>query len=85
MSIWNKLFGSGDAKPKKNHTTDSKQQIQEKIASGQAIMLDCRSQEEFDAGRLKDVVFIPIAKIKELPESATELEGLDKTKIVYCH
>ena len=67
------------------YTTDTPEQIRANIKEGKAVMLDVRSQEERDAGYLKDSIFIPITEIKALPAGATELRDLDKTKIVYCH
>ena len=84
MSLWNKLFG-GPSKLQKNHTEDSPEEIRQLISNGEAIMLDVRSQQEFDDGHLKQVTFINISEIKDLPESATELNGLDKNSIIYCH
>ena len=80
MSLWSKLFGGTP-----QHTTESPTEIQENISAGKAIMLDVRSQQEWDAGRLKDVTFIPITELKSLHVETTEVAGLDKTKIIYCH
>ena len=80
MSLWSKLFGE---KPK--HTTESPFEIQNNIASGKAVMLDVRSQQEWDAGHLNNVIFIPITELKSLSAETTNVDGLDKTKIIYCH
>lgn len=82
MSMLKGLFGG---KPEKKHTTDSPDVIRQRLASGEAIMLDVRSQKEFDEGHLKNVVFVPITEIKALPEGTAELAGLDKGKIIYVH
>ncbi len=79
MAIWSKLFGGGQ------HTTDSPELIQENIASGSAVMLDVRSQEERDAGFLKNSIFIPITDIQALPPGSDSMHGLPKEAIIYCH
>lgn len=80
MSLFEKMFGSSP-----QHTTDSPELIRQNIAEGKAIMLDVRSQEEFDAGHLKDVVFISIDQINAIEPGTTSLPNLDQSKIVYCH
>ena len=80
MSLWSKFFGD-----EPTHTTESPDEIQQNIDSGKAIMLDVRSQEEWDNGFLHGVTLIQITELKMLPEGTTEVEGLDKTKIIYCH
>lgn len=82
MSLFQKLFGG---KPAHRHTDDDWDTIQKNIDNGSAVMLDVRSQEEWDAGRLDKAIFIPITQIKSLPPGATSLDGLPKDKIVYCH
>ncbi len=80
MPVWSQLFGGG-----KKHTSDSPELIRQNIAEGKAVMLDVRSQEERDAGFLKDSIFIPIAEIKSLPDGTGVIEKLPKDKIIYCH
>jgi len=80
MSIRSRLFGN-----KHEYTTDTPEQMRANIAAGKAVMLDVRSQEEREEGYLAGSIFIPITDIKTLPEGTTELDGLDKSKIIYCH
>ena len=80
MGLWSRLFGGGN-----KHTSDSPERMQQNIASGKAVMLDVRSQEERDAGFIKDSIFITIKQIMELPAGAKTLNGLPSDKIVYCH
>ncbi len=80
MSLFEKMFG-----PKHQHTTDTPETIRQNIADGKAVMLDVRSQEEFDAGHLKDVIFIPFSDVQAIEPGSEEVEGLDKGKVIYCH
>ena len=80
MPVWSHLFGGG-----KKHTSDLPELIRQNIAEGKAVMLDVRSQEERDAGYLKDSIFIPITEIKSLPAETGAIPELSKDKIIYCH
>ncbi|MEM7454414.1 MAG: rhodanese-like domain-containing protein [Planctomycetota bacterium] len=80
MALWSQLFGGGH-----KHTEDTPEEIREAIASGKAVMLDVRSVEEYEAGHLKDVIFVPITDLKALPDGTKNLGQLDPAKIVYCH
>lgn len=80
MSLFEKMFGSDP-----QHTTDPPELIRQNIAEGKAIMLDVRSQEEFNEGHLKDVVFISIDQIRAIGPGTKTVPNLDPNKIVYCH
>jgi len=80
MALWSKLFGAGQ-----KHTNDAPELIQKNIADGKALMLDVRSQEEWNNGYLKYAVLIAITELRSLPPATAELAELDKSKIIYCH
>lgn len=77
---WSRLFGGG-----KKLAKHSPEEMQANLASGQAVMLDVRSQKEWDDGHLKDAIFIPYKQITSLPSESKSVDGLPKDKIVYCH
>ena len=78
MAFWQNIFG-GDK------TEDSIEQIKQNLDDGKAVMLDVRGQDERSAIYLKNSIFIPISEIKALNSDVTELDGLPKDKIIYCH
>lgn len=78
MAFWHKLLGG-------ESTDDSFDEIKQNLNEAKAVMLDVRGQDERDAVHLKDSIFVPISEIKSLEAGATELGGLPKNKIVYCH
>lgn len=82
MALWQKLFGTQSGH---RHTDDDWDTIRNNIESGLAVMLDVRSQAEWDAGHLDKAIFIPITQIKSLSPGANSVDGLPKAKIVYCH
>lgn len=79
MAIWDKIIGGHQ------HSDDSIETMVGKVAAGEAVVLDVRSQEERDAGFIRDSVFIPFSKFESLNESSKLLAALPKDKIVYCH
>ena len=64
-------------------------EARQNIASGTAVMVDVRSQQERDAGHLDGSIFLPITQIKERAgkEGFSEWAAgkLPKGKIVYIH
>ena len=46
-----------------------------------AVLLDCRTDEEWSGGHIPGAIHIPLA---DLPSRANDLDP-DKTIIVYCH
>lgn len=68
------------------YTSDSLDTIKQAVADGSAILLDVRSQEEWDAGHLKVAEFIPTAWFtSDDPALASAVEKLDKSKPIYIH
>jgi len=67
------------------HTSDSHETIKQNLTSGEAVMLDVRSEEERDQGFLADSIAIPIDIIHQLAAGSDSLPRLPKDKIVYCH
>ena len=80
LTLWSNLFG-----PKGKHCDEHHEVIQANIAEGKAIMLDVRSQEEWNGGTLKQAILLSITEIKALPKGTQEIPGLQKETIVYCH
>ena len=70
------------------HTQDSLETIQERLANNEAILLDVREQDEWNLGHLKDAVSAPLSVLEEGvgDEGFDALLGkLSKDKIIYCH
>lgn len=71
------------------HTSDSLDTVRERIAQKQAVLIDVREQNEWDAGHLADATLVPLSLLREKgpsPELAHKLRGkLPKDKTVYCH
>ena len=70
------------------HTQDSLETIQERLANNEAILLDVREQDEWNLGHLKAAVLAPLSVLEEGAgdEGFDALLGkLSKDKIIYCH
>jgi rhodanese-related sulfurtransferase len=57
-----------------------REELRERLARGEAILIDVRPQEEFDAGHIEGARSIPI---EELDEHLAELP-VDREIVAYC-
>ena len=78
-----------DKTPPPKHTADSLELIQDRIAKGEAILIDVREKFEWEDGHLQSAVFLPLSKLEEGESdesfAAKLVKTLPKDKIVYCH
>jgi rhodanese-related sulfurtransferase len=76
---------AGDAaKPEQEltHTQLPLKDIKKQVEEGKAVLIDCREQDEWDDGHLRDAVFVPLSKLKEAQQVPSHLP---KDKPVYVH
>lgn len=66
------------------HTVDSLDVVKQRVEANEAILVDVREQDEWDAGHLKSATFVPLSKIKDGSATA-ELQKLPKDKPIYLH
>lgn len=88
------LSGCRDAinETKKEHSSVSKETVFNSITHDEAkkrlrnekdiILLDVRTQDEYDSGHIKDSILIPVDKLKK--EAENNLKDKDATIFVYC-
>lgn len=66
-------------------TDDSLDTVKEKLAAGEAVLLDVRDQDEWDEGRLGDAKHLPLKQIlKGVPEEKLG-KIAPKGKVIYLH
>ena len=67
------------------HTKDTLDTVQKRVDSGEAVMLDVRENDEWNAGHLTSAQLIPLSVLEEglSPEQLAKLLPADK--IIYCH
>jgi rhodanese-related sulfurtransferase len=79
---------TGQSFPPK-HTIDSLALIKERITNNEAVLVDVREKNEWEAGHLQSAIFLPLSGLKKGGASesfASKLAvKLPKDKIVYCH
>ena len=75
-----------DAEPSEvQYTEDSVPKIQETLKAETAIVIDVRSQGEWDAGHLAVAKWIPMDKFADLAPDTQSIEGLGKDKAIYIY
>jgi rhodanese-related sulfurtransferase len=67
-------------------TKDSLKVVKQNVDDGKAVMVDVRSQEEWDQGHLDDSLFLPVTMIRKgkYPAAATKTVPKDKVVYTFC-
>ena len=68
-----------------SYTTDTLETIQTRVRDGEALLLDVRSQGEWDESHLELAEWIPTATICDAEACGPALANLDKEKDIYIH
>lgn len=78
------LLATGDARPSAEFSKDSLETVQKNVADEKAVLVDVRSQEEWDEGHLEGSVFLPVTSLRKHSFDAKKVaKTLPKKKIVY--
>lgn len=64
-------------------TKDSLEVVKENVSQGDAVLVDVRSQEEWDDGHLEDSIFLPSSSIRKRKYPHAMVKALPKEKIIY--
>jgi rhodanese-related sulfurtransferase len=73
------------------HTSDSLDEVRQRVAKHQAVLVDVREPAEWKAGHLADAQLVPLstlAKRSKDPAFTQDLAkhlGKEERRIVYCH
>lgn len=67
------------------HTTDELSVVKERVLAQEAVLLDVRELDEWNAGHLKAAFFMPLSELRDgaVPEKYVPL--LPKDKPIYLH
>lgn len=68
-----------------DHTTDSLDAVRQAVRSQQAVLLDCRELNEWNAGHLRDARLIPLSRMPAAIQDGSVRQTLPAGKIIYCH
>ncbi len=67
------------------HTTDSLEQVKELVQQKKAVLVDVRSQPEWDQGHIKGAVFLPWRDLQSSLKKKDVEAKLSKDVIVYTY
>lgn len=78
------FLAPGDARPSAEFTKDSLDTVKKNIAEKKAVLVDVRSQEEWDEGHLKDSIFLPVTSLRKHSfDEKRVAKTVPKKKILY--
>jgi phage shock protein E len=64
-------------------TKDSLEEVKQNVTDEKAVLVDVRSQEEWDEGHLEDSIFLPVSSIRKRKYPAEKIKALPEDKIIY--
>jgi rhodanese-related sulfurtransferase len=82
------LAGSAVAQPAAappRHTADSLAAVQQSVAAGQAVLVDVREVEEWDAGHVAGARLLPLSVLEKGVSPEELAKVLPRDRIIYCH
>ncbi|MGL4512807.1 MAG: rhodanese-like domain-containing protein [Lacipirellulaceae bacterium] len=74
-------------RPTVEHTKDSLATVQQRVAEGEAVLVDVRSKEEWDKGHVAGAVLLPVDSLRKHSldrEKLAETLPDDKPLYLYC-
>ena len=69
----------------KGHTTDKLDVVKQRLADKQAVLIDVREENEWDAGHLKAATFIPMSRFEADKLTKAMKDQLIKDQPIYLH
>jgi len=77
-------LATGAARPTIEFTKDSLEVVKKNVAGKKAVLVDVRSQEEWDQGHIEGSIFLPVTSLRKHSfDPKTLAKTLPKKKIVY--
>ena len=64
-------------------TKDSLENVKKNVESGKAVLVDVRSQEEWNRGFIEGSVFLPVTSLGKTPDRRTLAKALPERKVLY--
>jgi rhodanese-related sulfurtransferase len=78
------LAATGSTRDSIEFTKDSLEVVQKNVAGKKAVLVDVRSQEEWNQGHIEGSIFVPITSLRKHSFDAKKLaKTLPKKKILY--
>ena len=79
------LLGALSGAARAEHTQDSLDTVKQALAQQQAVMLDVREPEEWQAGHLAGAGLLPLSVLEKGGTLQAYAQVLPKDKIIYCY
>lgn len=76
-------LAGNEARDEVEFTKDTLEVVQENVAQDDAVLVDVRSQEEWDEGHVQDSLFLPVRAIRKGAYPDELLKQLPEKKILY--
>lgn len=67
------------------HTQDSLEVVQKKIAAGKAVLVDVREQDEWNKAHVKGAVLVSLSALRDPVKRKAVVSKLPRDKRLYCH
>lgn len=78
-------LAGNEARDEVEFTKDTLEVVQENVAREDAVLVDVRSQEEWDEGHVQDSLFLPVRAIRKGAYPDELLKQLPEKKILYTY
>ena len=80
---WLVILATGSDRTPIEFTKDSLEVVNENVSKGDAVLVDVRSQEEWDEGHIEDSIFLPVTSLRKGGDADEIAEKLPEDKILY--
>ena len=77
------LLATGADRSPVEFTKDSLEVVKENVSKGDAVLVDVRSQEEWDEGNIEDSIFLPVTSLRKGGDPKEIAEKLPEDKVLY--
>ncbi len=79
------IVGVSMAHAAEEHTKDSLKTVKKNVEEKKAVLVDVRSQEEWDEGTIEGAIFLPHSELQKPEAMKKLLERLPKDRILYTY
>jgi rhodanese-related sulfurtransferase len=83
LALFLALAPGAAARHTMEHTKDSLEVVKKNVAAKKAVLVDVRSQEEWNEGHIEGAVFVPINSLRKGGDPKQLAKKLPKKKILY--
>lgn len=77
------LMATNSARSSIEFTKDSLDVIKKNVASGRAVLVDVRSEQEWNQGHIEGSIFVPVTSLRKGGDRKALAKTLPKKKILY--